>query len=162
MRRRMPSFRPDGSRFGQSSDASGINGGNKAGVFPPVVNDGSNCPTLPQPIYSAPSSATGAHHSYPGGRMVHETFNSVSDMNFANGTGTCMAPAQMACRPLRTRTCPWACRIRTFSSRRSHYRRAPVARLGQADRFPMGGRRHGVCRTQLRWQRNHRRVGSGW
>lgn len=67
------------------ADANSINGGVKAGVFPPLVNDGSACPTLPQPFYSAPGSAYGGHHSYPGGLPVHETFNSISDMNLADG-----------------------------------------------------------------------------
>src|SRR5258708_26515815 len=66
-------------------DAASINGGVKAGVFPALVNDGSNCPTLPMPEYAAPGGATGGHHSYPGGLMVHEVFNSVSSMNLANG-----------------------------------------------------------------------------
>jgi hypothetical protein len=66
-------------------DANSINGGVMAGIFPPVVNDGTACPQLPMPIYAAPGSAFGGHHSYPGGLMVHETFNSVSDMNFADG-----------------------------------------------------------------------------
>src|SRR5260370_27205201 len=67
------------------ADASSINGGLKAGVFPPIINETTACSTLPMPIYAAPGSAYGGHHSYPGGLMVHETFNSVSSMNFANG-----------------------------------------------------------------------------
>lgn len=67
------------------SDARNINGGAKAGVFPPLVNDGSNCPTLPMRWYAAPGSAYTGHHSYPGGLAIHETFNSVSSMNFASG-----------------------------------------------------------------------------
>jgi hypothetical protein len=67
------------------ADASSITGGLKAGIFPPVVSDGTSCPTLPMAIYAAPGSAFGGHHSYPGGLMVHEVFNSTSSMNFANG-----------------------------------------------------------------------------
>jgi len=59
-------------------------GDDMAGVFPPLVNDGDACPQLPMPIYAAPGSAFGGHHSFPGGLMVHETFNSVSAMNFAD------------------------------------------------------------------------------
>ena len=65
------------------ADAGSITGGLRAGVFPPVVNDGSACPNLPMPFYAAPGSAYGGHHSYPGGLPVHEMFNSVSSMNFA-------------------------------------------------------------------------------
>lgn len=67
------------------ADAASINGGMKAGVFPALVSDGSNCPTLPMPEYAAPGGATGGHHSFPGGLMVHEVFNSTSSLNFANG-----------------------------------------------------------------------------
>src|SRR5262245_12848733 len=35
------------------SDAAGIQGGTKAGVFPAVVDDGTACPRLPQPFISA-------------------------------------------------------------------------------------------------------------
>lgn len=68
-----------------TADAASINGGAKAGVFPPLVNDGSACPQLPMLWYAAPGSAYGGHHSYPGGLAVHEVFNSQSSMNFANG-----------------------------------------------------------------------------
>lgn len=66
-------------------DASSINGGLKAGVFPALINENSPCPTLPMPEYAAPGGATFGHHSYPGGLMIHEVFNSVSSMNLANG-----------------------------------------------------------------------------
>ena len=65
-------------------DAASINGGALAGVFPPLVNDGTACPTLPQPIYSAPGSTFGGHHGFPGGLMVHETANSQHSMSLTN------------------------------------------------------------------------------
>jgi hypothetical protein len=40
------------------ADAAAIVGGVKAGIFPPVLNDGSACPKLPQAFYSAPGSAS--------------------------------------------------------------------------------------------------------
>lgn len=58
--------------------------GSFAGVFPPVL-DGTDCPKLPQPFYSAPGSSFGGHHGYPGGLMLHEAFNEVSSLNFASG-----------------------------------------------------------------------------
>jgi len=63
--------------------ASSLIGGLRAGVFPPVIGDGSACPNLPMPFYAAPGSAYGGHHSYPGGLIVHEMFNSISGMNLA-------------------------------------------------------------------------------
>ncbi len=65
------------------ADAASIDGGVKAGVFPPLINDGSACPTLPLDFYGAPGSTTGSHHSYPGGLAVHEAFNQQSSINFA-------------------------------------------------------------------------------
>jgi hypothetical protein len=59
--------------------------GLRAGVFPPLVEEGSACPKLPQPFYSAPGSSFGGHHSYPGGLMLHEAFNEISARNFAGG-----------------------------------------------------------------------------
>jgi hypothetical protein len=57
--------------------------GIRAGVFPPVAGEGTSCPNLPQPFYAAPGSSFGGHHSYPGGLMVHESANELSDLNFA-------------------------------------------------------------------------------
>jgi hypothetical protein len=80
------------------ADAASINGGALAGVFPPVVKDGTACPTLPQPIYSAPGSTYGGHHGFPGGLMVHETANSQHSMSLSNdyrrvyGTSTSGTP----------------------------------------------------------------------
>ncbi len=39
------------------ADAAGIQGGAKAGVFPPVFNENTACPQLPQPFFSAPGSS---------------------------------------------------------------------------------------------------------
>ena len=59
--------------------AAGLADGNdanlEAGVFPPVLDDGSDCPHLPQPFRAAPGSSFGGHHSYPGGLAMHEAFN---------------------------------------------------------------------------------------
>jgi hypothetical protein len=66
-------------------DNSTFPGGLKAGVFPPILEDGGTCPKLPQTFFSAPGSFFGGHHSYPGGLPVHEAFNDVSNLNFAQG-----------------------------------------------------------------------------
>jgi hypothetical protein len=66
-----------------TKDDATFPGGLKAGVFPPVTNDGSSCPHLPQPFFSAPGSGFGGHHSYPGGLPIHETNNDVADVNLA-------------------------------------------------------------------------------
>ena len=58
-------------------------GGLIAGVFPPLLEDGSACPQLPQTFFSAPGSGNNSHHSYPGGLVVHESFNDLSDLSFA-------------------------------------------------------------------------------
>ena len=52
------------------------------GVFPPLLDDESACPKLPQPFESAPGSTIGGHHSYPGGLAVHECFNLLTSLNF--------------------------------------------------------------------------------
>jgi hypothetical protein len=66
------------------ADAASITGGVKDGVFPPVVNDGSACPKLPQKFYSAPgSTSVFGHHSYPGGLVVHESNNETADLHLA-------------------------------------------------------------------------------
>ena len=57
------------------ANATAITGGAMAGVFPPLLNDGTACPTPPQPFYSAPGGATNGHHSYPGGLPIHENAN---------------------------------------------------------------------------------------
>jgi hypothetical protein len=68
-----------------TADGSAFPGGLIAGVFPPLLNDGSTCPQLPQSFFSAPGSVFGGHHSWPGGLAVHESFNDVSNLNLANG-----------------------------------------------------------------------------
>jgi hypothetical protein len=59
-------------------------GGLLAGIFPPVKDEASACPHLPQAFDSAPGSVFGGHHSYPGGLAVHEALNLESDINLAN------------------------------------------------------------------------------
>lgn len=59
-------------------------GGLMAGIFPPVKEDGSACPHLPQAFDAAPGSVFGGHHSYPGGLAVHEALNLESDINLAD------------------------------------------------------------------------------
>ena len=67
------------------ADATGIVGGAKAGVFPPLVDDGTDCPKFPQPFFSAPGSASVVgHHSYPGGLVVHVSNNDVADVHLAD------------------------------------------------------------------------------
>jgi hypothetical protein len=53
----------------------------EAGIFPPVLDEQSDCPHLPQPIFAAPGSSFGGHHSYPGGLVVHESNNEISAVN---------------------------------------------------------------------------------
>lgn len=65
------------------SDGDSIPGGLTAGIFPPILNDGSACPQLPMDFFAAPGSGNNSHHAYPGGLSVHEAFNQQSAMNFA-------------------------------------------------------------------------------
>src|SRR5215813_14829407 len=65
-------------------DQTAFPGGLMAGVFPPVNDDGSACPHLPQPFLSAPGSEFGGHHSYPGGLAVHEAKNERTALNLAD------------------------------------------------------------------------------
>jgi len=65
-----------------TADDATFPGGLKAGVFPPLREDGSRCPKLPQAFFSAPGSVFGGHHSYPGGLAIHETFNDLSFGSF--------------------------------------------------------------------------------
>jgi hypothetical protein len=69
-------------------DAASFPGGALAGVFPPVVDDGTSCPHLPQPYISAPGSSFGGHHSYPGGLPIHEDFNGRSALQLSAGYAT--------------------------------------------------------------------------
>jgi hypothetical protein len=66
------------------SEATRVQGGVMAGIFPPIADDGSSCPKMPQAFYSAPGGATGGHHSEPGGLPVHEAFNDLSSIAFAS------------------------------------------------------------------------------
>ena len=66
-----------------AGEAARFPGGGRAGVFPPVLQDGGACPRLAQRFYSAPGSPGGGHHTYPGGLVVHESFNSLSYESFA-------------------------------------------------------------------------------
>lgn len=66
------------------ADAASFPGGLRAAIFPPVLEESSDCPQLPQPFRSAPGSAFGGHHSYPGGLPVHESNNDVSDVHLAD------------------------------------------------------------------------------
>lgn len=61
-----------------ATEATRLQGGLLAGVFPPVLNDSTACPQVPVAFYAAPGGATGGHHSEPGGLPVHEAFNSYS------------------------------------------------------------------------------------
>ena len=64
------------------ADATTITGGVMAGVFPPVRDDGTACPHLPQAFGTAPGSSFGGHQSYPGGLSIHESFNTASALAF--------------------------------------------------------------------------------
>lgn len=44
-------------------------------VFPPVRDQGSACPHLPQPFFAAPGSDNAGHHRWPGGLAMHALFN---------------------------------------------------------------------------------------
>lgn len=48
------------------------------GIFPPHTDTG----RVVQPFWSAPGSDLNSHHSYPGGLLVHELFNSTMAANF--------------------------------------------------------------------------------
>src|SRR5262249_40670135 len=66
-----------------SNDGAGFPGGVKAGVFLPVLEDGSVCPHLPQAFFFAPGSIFHGHHSYPGGLLIYEANNDTADVNLA-------------------------------------------------------------------------------
>ncbi len=66
------------------ADAARIPGGLMAGIFPPVREDGSACPKLPQSFLAAPGSVFGDHHSQPGGLAEHVSVNLTSSLNLAD------------------------------------------------------------------------------
>jgi hypothetical protein len=59
-------------------------GGLMLGIFPPLIDDGSQCPRAPQTYWSAPGSVFGGHHSHPGGLAVHVAFNLSSFLSLAD------------------------------------------------------------------------------
>jgi hypothetical protein len=65
------------------ADGREFPGGLEAGIFPPVRDDGSACPHLPQRFASAPGGVFEGHHSYPGGLAMHEAFNDISSLSLA-------------------------------------------------------------------------------
>jgi len=65
------------------ADGREFPGGLEAGIFPPVREDGTACPHLPQRFDSAPGSVFEGHHSYPGGLAMHEAFNDISSLSLA-------------------------------------------------------------------------------
>ncbi len=58
-----------------AADGDGIDGGLMAGLFPPILDDGTACPHVALHFEGTPGSNFGSHHSYPGGLVVHESFN---------------------------------------------------------------------------------------
>ncbi len=65
------------------NDGSSIEGGVTAGVFPPVLDEGTACPHVALSFEGAPGSDFQSHHSFPGGLAVHEAFNQQSAENLA-------------------------------------------------------------------------------
>jgi hypothetical protein len=59
-------------------------GGLLLGIFPPLIDDGGQCPRAPQTYWSAPGSVFEGHHSHPGGLAVHVAFNLSSFLSFAD------------------------------------------------------------------------------
>lgn len=56
-------------------------GGLITGIFPPLQQENSTCPQLPQSFISAPGGSFGGHHSHPGGLVIHELFNNLSGLS---------------------------------------------------------------------------------
>jgi hypothetical protein len=67
-----------------AADKSAVSGGLKAGVFPPLADEGGSCPHLTQTYVSAPGSFFGGHHSYPGGLPIHVSLNLSSHLSLAD------------------------------------------------------------------------------
>jgi hypothetical protein len=70
--------------FVSASDATGWGAGAINGVFPPLIDDGSACPRLPQPYLASPGSGFHGHHSYPGGLVVHTAMNTRTARSLAS------------------------------------------------------------------------------
>ncbi|HMI51586.1 MAG TPA: hypothetical protein VK525_08745 [Candidatus Saccharimonadales bacterium] len=66
-----------------AEEAAKFPGGALAGLFPPLLDEGSGCVRLPQTFQAAPGSEAHGHHSYPGGLAVHEAFNERSAIAIA-------------------------------------------------------------------------------
>lgn len=84
------------SGLADPNDQTTIPGGMIAGVFPPVLDDGTTCPHLPQRFFSAPGSEFGGHHSYPGGLPIHEANNEIAAVNLAREYQTMYGKSQNA------------------------------------------------------------------
>src|SRR5258706_13485638 len=59
-------------------------GGLMLGIFPPLIDDGGQCPRAPRTYWSAPGSVFEGHHSHPGGLAIHVAFNLSSFLSFAD------------------------------------------------------------------------------
>jgi hypothetical protein len=59
-------------------------GGLMLGIFPPLIDDGGQCPRAPQTYWSAPGGVFEGHHSHPGGLAIHVAFNLSSFLSFAD------------------------------------------------------------------------------
>lgn len=69
----------------EPADDATFPGGLKTGVFPPVLNDSSDCPNLPMSFDAAPGSSFTSHHGYPGGLPIHEANNERAALGLASG-----------------------------------------------------------------------------
>ncbi|CAM3685903.1 hypothetical protein [Roseateles saccharophilus] len=67
------------------ADDASFPGGLSAGVFPPLLAADTACPRLPMAFDSAPGSAFGSHHGYPGGLPIHEANNLRAGLGLADG-----------------------------------------------------------------------------
>lgn len=65
--------------IGEDLIAKPADGGARAallrGLFPPLADDGSACPHLPQRFAAAPGGTMNGHHSWPGGLALHTAMN---------------------------------------------------------------------------------------
>jgi hypothetical protein len=66
-----------------TNDDKTFPGGLISGVFPPLLQEASPCPQLPQSFVSAPGGSFGGHHSHPGGLVIHELFNNLSGLSLS-------------------------------------------------------------------------------